>query len=85
MVNFDSLLFYRELTIGTAKPTAAEREGVPHHMIDVRSAHEPMNASDFARTARPVVEAVLPMADVAHAHRRLESNQTFGKLVLSWQ
>lgn len=33
---------------------------------------------------RPVVDAVLPMADVAEAHRRLESNETFGKIVLSW-
>ncbi len=59
VVNFDSLLFYRELSIGTAKPTMEERHGVPHHMVDVRSAREPMNAADYAREARPVVDAVL--------------------------
>ncbi len=55
VVNFDSLLFYRELNIGTAKPSLGEREGVPHHMIDVCSARDPMNAHDFARAARPMV------------------------------
>lgn len=33
---------------------------------------------------RPVVDAVLPMKDVAEAHRRMEANETFGKLVLAW-
>jgi putative PIG3 family NAD(P)H quinone oxidoreductase len=33
---------------------------------------------------RPVVDAVLPMTDVAEAHRRMEANETFGKIVLAW-
>lgn len=32
----------------------------------------------------PVVDAVLPMSDVKDAHQRMESNETFGKLVLTW-
>ncbi len=59
VVNFDSLLLYREITIGTAKPTPEERRSVPHHLIDVRSIAEPMNAADYAREALPVVEALL--------------------------
>lgn len=35
-------------------------------------------------TLRPVVDAVLPMKDVAHAHERMGNNATFGKLVLTW-
>lgn len=58
VVNFDSLLFYRELTIGTAKPTPEERQGVPHHLVDVRSIGEPMNASQFALEARPIIDEI---------------------------
>ena len=35
-------------------------------------------------TLRPIVDAVLPMADIASAHERMERNDTFGKLVLAW-
>lgn len=37
-----------------------------------------------SKRIRPVIDAVLPMEDVAEAHRMLESNRTFGKIVLSW-
>lgn len=59
IVNFDSLLLYKEVNIGTAKPTVDERKSVPHHMIDVRSISNPMNAADYAREALPVVEKIL--------------------------
>lgn len=59
VVNFDSLLLYKEITIGTAKPTQEERKQVPHHMIDVTSIATPMNASDYMRAAYPVVERLL--------------------------
>lgn len=59
VVNFDSLLLYQEINIGTAKPTAEERNLVPHHMIDVRSISDPMNAADFSREAFPIVEEIL--------------------------
>ncbi len=34
--------------------------------------------------ARPVIDAVLPMSDIAEAHRRMDANETFGKIVLAW-
>lgn len=58
VVNFDSLLFYRELNIGTAKPTLAERADVPHHLIDVTGIADPMNAADFARLAKTVMTEI---------------------------
>ncbi len=56
VVNFDSLLFYRELNIGTAKPSTEERQGIPHHLVDVRSVREPMTASDFCTQALEVID-----------------------------
>ena len=35
IVSVDSALVYREMDIGTAKPTAAERAAAPHHLIDI--------------------------------------------------
>lgn len=61
VVNFDSLLFYKEISIGTAKPTLEERQGVPHFMIDVASLSSPLNAADYIRMAREVIEAQLPL------------------------
>lgn len=51
VLNFDSLLFYREISIGTAKPTNEERQGVPHHFVGFRSIQNPMNASQYRELA----------------------------------
>lgn len=59
VVNFDSLLLYKEILIGTAKPTPEEQKEIPHHMIDVRSISHPMNAADYARVALPLVEKLI--------------------------
>lgn len=59
VVNFDSLLLYKEITIGTAKPTTEERKQILHHMIDVTSIAQPMNASDYMKAAYPIVEKLL--------------------------
>ena len=45
IVSLDSMAVYRGMDIGTAKPTLAEREGVPHHLIDVL---EPWESSSVA-------------------------------------
>ena len=59
IVNFDSLLFYRELNIGTAKPTKEERAGIKHSLIDIRSITEPLNAADYRNLALPILEECL--------------------------
>jgi tRNA dimethylallyltransferase len=51
IINFDSLLFYKELNIGTAKPTLKERQGHEHLLIDITSAKNPMNAHQFIQLA----------------------------------
>lgn len=59
IISADSLLVYRGLDIGTAKPSVEERRGVPHHMIDVVSPTENFSVSDYERMALPVVERLL--------------------------
>jgi tRNA dimethylallyltransferase len=56
IINFDSLLFYKELNIGTAKPTKEEQEICPHYLIDTNSISSPMNASLFIEQAKEVVK-----------------------------
>ena len=51
IINFDSLLFYKELEIGTAKPTLEEMNGIPHHLVGTTSIKTPMNASLFKEVA----------------------------------
>jgi tRNA dimethylallyltransferase len=52
IVSCDSVAVYREMEIGTAKPTRAERLQIPHHMIDVADPPEAFTAGDYSRQAR---------------------------------
>lgn len=58
VVNFDSLLFYKELSIGTAKPSSQEIKNIAHHMIDVASITSPLNAADFVKMSGPIIEEI---------------------------
>src|SRR5690606_40472813 len=46
IVSVDSAQVYRGLDIGTAKPSAADREAVPHHLIDIRDPAEPYRSEE---------------------------------------
>jgi tRNA dimethylallyltransferase len=59
IVSCDASLFYRGMDIGTAKPTAAERARVPHHLIDVCAVRERMDVTRYVALARSVCEAVV--------------------------
>ncbi len=59
IISADSLLVYQGLDIGTAKPTVAEREGIPHYMIDVVSPKETFSVSDYEKMVLPIVERLL--------------------------
>jgi tRNA dimethylallyltransferase len=52
----DSVTVYRGLEIGAAKPTAAERARVPHHLLDVADPKGSFTAGDFTRLAAPIIE-----------------------------
>ena len=58
IVNCDSVALYREVEVGTAKPTAVERVRVTHHLLDVASLDEAVTAGDYARRARAVLAEI---------------------------
>jgi tRNA dimethylallyltransferase len=58
IVSVDSALVYRGMDIGTAKPTAAVRERVAHHLIDIRDPAQSYSAGEFTR------DAVCAMQDI---------------------
>jgi tRNA dimethylallyltransferase len=59
IVSVDSRQVYRRLDIGTAKPDAAARAAVPHHLLDVVEPDEPFDAARFTALGREVVGGVL--------------------------
>src|ERR1700690_3614187 len=58
IISCDSLLLYRGMDLGTAKPTPAERGRVAHHLIDIRDIGEPMNVALYASMAREAAEDI---------------------------
>jgi tRNA dimethylallyltransferase len=55
VVSADSMLVYRGMDIGTAKPSLEERRGVPHHLIDVVDPGDPFSVADYAGRARDAI------------------------------
>jgi tRNA dimethylallyltransferase len=55
IISVDSALVYRDMDIGTAKPTAAERAQVPHHLIDIIEASEAYSAARFVTDAEALI------------------------------
>ncbi|HWP17873.1 MAG TPA: tRNA (adenosine(37)-N6)-dimethylallyltransferase MiaA [Burkholderiaceae bacterium] len=58
IVSVDSALVYRGMDIGTAKPTLAERDLVPHHLIDIIDPTEAYSAAQFVADAKRLVEEI---------------------------
>ena len=58
IISVDSMQVYRGLDIGTAKPSAVEQAGVPHHLIDVAGLDEPFDAAQFVRLAKQAEAAI---------------------------
>lgn len=54
----DSLTVYQGLDIGSAKPTPEERSLVAHHLLDIRSPHEPFTAADFRIAATEAIRDI---------------------------
>jgi len=58
IVSVDSALVYRGMDIGTAKPTAAERAAVPHHLIDICDPRQAYSAAEFVHDATRLIAAI---------------------------
>lgn len=59
IVNADSMQVYREMDVGTAKPSLEARQGIPHHLFDVVNPDEAFNAALYRSLAVPVIEDIL--------------------------
>jgi tRNA dimethylallyltransferase len=58
IVSVASMLVYRGMDVGTAKPTPAERAGVSHHLVDVAEPEEPFSVARYQQLARAVVDGI---------------------------
>jgi tRNA dimethylallyltransferase len=58
IVSADSMQVYRGMDVGTAKPDAALRAALPHHLLDIRDPGDQFNVGDFVRLAREAERAI---------------------------
>ena len=65
IVSADSRQFYRELNIGTAKPSSSELSKIKHHLINNKSIHEQYNINDFEKDAIESINSIFKKNKVA--------------------
>ena len=58
IINADSMQVYRGLSVGTAKPTEAERQGVPHHLLDFLPPEQPYSVAEFVDAAARLIPQI---------------------------
>ena len=65
VVSCDSMQVYKGMDIGTAKPTEEEKQGIPHHMLDVAEPDEDFSVSRYCEMAAPIVDDILERGKTA--------------------
>ena len=65
VVSCDSMQVYKRMDVGTAKPSPEERQGIPHHMIDVAEPWEDYSVSRYCADAAPIVEDIVSRGKTA--------------------
>ena len=65
VVSCDSMQIYRRMDIGTAKPFPEERQGIPHHMIDVAEPDEDFSVGRYCQMASPIVDDIVSRGKTA--------------------
>ena len=58
IVSADSMQIYKKMTIGTAKPTPEEMDGIPHHLIDFVEPGESFSVAEDVELARKVIAEI---------------------------
>lgn len=58
IINGDSVSIYKELDIGSAKPTKEEMDGVVHHLIDIKDVTEEYSVFDYQKDVRKLIEDI---------------------------
>ncbi|HEU4348978.1 MAG TPA: tRNA (adenosine(37)-N6)-dimethylallyltransferase MiaA [Actinoplanes sp.] len=64
VVNADSMQLYRGMDIGTAKLTVAERQGIPHHVLDIWEVSQPASVAEYQAVARAAVADIAAQGPV---------------------
>jgi len=75
IVNCDSVAMYREFEIGTAKPSAAERAEIPHHLLDCVDPLADVSAGEYARQARRILREIAQREIPSHSADRSDNEQ----------
>ncbi len=65
VISCDSMQIYKGMDIGTAKPTAEEMQGVPHHMLNVAQPEEDFSVSRYCELADPILQDILARGKTA--------------------
>ena len=65
VINVDSRQLYREMDVGTAKPTAEQQARVTHHLLDLRDPNQPITLQEFQAEAIPCIERELAQRGIA--------------------
>ena len=65
VVSCDSMYVYKRMNIGTAKPSAEEQQGIPHHMIDVAEPDEDFSVGKYCAMAAPIVNDIVARGKTA--------------------
>ena len=58
IINADSMQIYKNLDVGTAKPSAEERQGIPHYLLDFLPPENPYSVADFTAAADPLIQDI---------------------------
>ncbi len=58
IVSCDSMLFYKKMNIGTAKPTKEEMGGIKHHMIDILDIHDDFSVAEYVKAANLCIDNI---------------------------